>query len=59
MDMKGCLKGKNIFLIGGSGFMGKTLIEKIFRTVPNVGNIYVLRESKKREIDTGKTDGCF
>ncbi|KAG5862956.1 hypothetical protein JTB14_001243 [Gonioctena quinquepunctata] len=40
-------KGKNIFITGGSGFIGKVLIEKILRSCPGVGNIYVLLRDRK------------
>ncbi|KAG5870932.1 hypothetical protein JTB14_019557 [Gonioctena quinquepunctata] len=39
--------GKNIFLTGGSGFIGKVLIEKVLRSCSGVGNIYVLLRGKK------------
>lgn len=39
--------GKNVFLTGGSGFLGKALIEKLLRSCPCIGNIYVLIRDKK------------
>lgn len=39
--------GKSIFLTGGTGFVGKVLIEKLLRSCPDVGNIYLLIRSKK------------
>ncbi|GAB0087096.1 Fatty acyl-CoA reductase [Sergentomyia squamirostris] len=39
--------GRDIFLTGGSGFMGKATIEKILYACPAVGNIYVLLRPKK------------
>ncbi|CAH1983492.1 unnamed protein product [Acanthoscelides obtectus] len=39
--------GKNIFLTGGTGFLGKVLIEKLLRSCPNVGDIYVLVRQKR------------
>lgn len=39
--------GKNIFITGGTGFLGKCLIEKILRTCPDVGTIYMLCRAKK------------
>lgn len=50
MTVKEHFEGKNIFLTGGSGFIGKVLIEKILRTIPEIGNIYVLMRKK-----SGKT----
>lgn len=40
-------KNKNIFLTGGSGFVGVTYIEKVLRSMPDVGNIFVLLRSRK------------
>nr|QLI62003.1 fatty acyl-CoA reductase 13 [Streltzoviella insularis] len=39
--------GKNLFMTGGTGFVGLCLIEKILRTIPNVGNVYLLMRPKK------------
>ncbi|XP_063705737.1 putative fatty acyl-CoA reductase CG8306 [Culicoides brevitarsis] len=40
-------KNKNVFLTGGSGFLGLTLIEKLLRSCPDVGYIYMLIRSKR------------
>jgi len=40
-------EGKNIFVTGGSGFLGKVLLEKLLRSCPDVGYIYVLVRPKK------------
>lgn len=39
--------GKEIFITGGSGFMGKVLIEKLLRSCPGIKAIYVLLRPKK------------
>lgn len=39
--------GREIFITGGSGFMGKALIEKLLYSCPEVGNIFVLLRKKK------------
>ncbi|XP_050513709.1 putative fatty acyl-CoA reductase CG5065 isoform X2 [Diabrotica virgifera virgifera] len=38
---------KNVFVTGGSGFLGKVLIEKLLRSCPGIGNIYVLLRPKR------------
>lgn len=38
---------KNILITGGSGFLGKALTEKLLRSCPDVGNIYLLIRAKK------------
>lgn len=40
-------KNKNIFITGGSGFVGVALIEKILRACPDVGKVYLLMRPKK------------
>ncbi|XP_014681550.1 PREDICTED: fatty acyl-CoA reductase 1-like [Priapulus caudatus] len=39
--------GKNVFITGGSGFIGKCVIEKLLRTCPNVGGLYLLMRPKR------------
>lgn len=40
-------KNKSIFITGGSGFMGKVMIEKLFYSCPEIKNIYILIRSKR------------
>ena len=40
-------EGQNIFVTGGSGFLGKVLLEKLLRSCPDVGNIFMLVRPKK------------
>jgi len=37
---------KSIFITGGTGFIGKVLCEKLLRSCPDIGNIYVLMRSR-------------
>ncbi|KAL7106436.1 hypothetical protein ACP275_07G113800 [Erythranthe tilingii] len=41
-------QGKNIFITGGTGLLGKVLVEKILRSTP-VGKIYVLVKADDQE----------
>jgi len=45
--VKNFYKNKNIFLTGGSGFVGVAFIEKVLRSMPDIGNIFVLLRSRK------------
>lgn len=38
---------QNVLVTGGTGFVGKVLLEKLLRSCPDVGNIYVLMRKKR------------
>ena len=38
---------KSVFITGGTGFLGVTLIEKLLRSCPGIKNIYLLIRPKK------------
>ncbi|KAI4470299.1 male sterility protein 2-related [Holotrichia oblita] len=40
-------KGKNIFVTGGTGFMGKVLVEKLLYSCSDLGTLYILMRPKK------------
>lgn len=39
--------GKIIFITGGTGFLGKVLVEKFLRCLPNIGGLWLLVRPKK------------
>ncbi|KAK4581832.1 hypothetical protein RGQ29_025121 [Quercus rubra] len=43
------LRGKGFLITGGTGFLAKVLIEKILRTEPDVGKIFLLIKAKNKE----------
>ncbi|CAH1107706.1 unnamed protein product [Psylliodes chrysocephalus] len=40
-------KNSNIFITGGTGFVGKALVEKLLRSCPDIQSIYLLMRPKK------------
>ncbi|KAF9592873.1 hypothetical protein IFM89_018453 [Coptis chinensis] len=43
------LRGKDLLITGATGFVAKVLIEKILRTVPDVGKIFLLIKANSKE----------
>ena len=41
------LEGKVVFLTGGTGFVGKVIVEKLLRSAPNIGRILMLVRPRK------------
>jgi fatty acyl-CoA reductase len=49
--------GKSVFVTGASGFLGKVLVEKLLRSCPQIGAIYVhIRDKKGRTGDDRVAD---
>lgn len=45
--VRALLDGEGVFITGASGFVGKVLLEKLFRDVPNLKVIYLLIRPRK------------
>ena len=39
--------GERVFITGGTGFIGKVIIEKLLRTCPSISKIFMLVRPKK------------
>jgi fatty acyl-CoA reductase len=53
------LAGRAILITGGTGFMGKVLIEKILRSCSDVDTIYVLVRAKKGKEPCQRVEELF
>ncbi|KAA1171974.1 dehydrogenase [Marinobacter salinexigens] len=42
------LRGKHVLITGTTGFLGKVVLEKLIRAVPDIGGIYLLIRGNKR-----------
>lgn len=48
-SVKDFYRDRSIFITGGTGFMGKVLVEKLLRSCPGIKNIYLLMRPKKSQ----------
>ena len=51
--------GKNIFLTGATGFLGKVYIEKLIRCCPDVAGIYCIVRPKKGQKSDERLDALW
>jgi hypothetical protein len=53
------LSGRAVFITGGTGFMGKVLLEKILRACSDVDTVYLLIRNKKGKEPRKRLDELF
>lgn len=58
-DVQEFYRDATVFITGGTGFMGKTLMEKLSRTCPNIRHIYLLIRNKKGVAIGDRMDAIF
>jgi fatty acyl-CoA reductase len=49
MNVREVYRGKNVLLTGCTGFLGKVVLEKMIRSLPEVNKIFVLVRPKKNK----------
>src|ERR687894_6526 len=42
-------KGRNVFIIGATGFLGKVTLSMLLHRFPNIGRVYVTVRARSRE----------
>jgi fatty acyl-CoA reductase len=52
-------KGKHIFITGGTGFLGKVMVEKLLRDCSGVDTIYLLIRDKKGKNPSQRIEEIF
>jgi fatty acyl-CoA reductase len=58
-DVAGYYAGGDVFITGITGFLGKCILEKLLRSCPDIGNIFVLVRSKKGHCPSERVDALF
>lgn len=52
-QVAGLYVGQSAFVTGATGFVGKALVEKLLRSCPDIGRLYLLIRSKPNQ-DAGQ-----
>ncbi|XP_043259671.1 putative fatty acyl-CoA reductase CG5065 [Colletes gigas] len=58
-EIQSFYKGKTVFLTGGTGFMGKVLIEKLLYSCSELNKIYILIRSKRGRSPESRIEDMF
>lgn len=58
-EIQSFYRGKNIFVTGGTGLMGKVLIEKLLYSCSDLNKIYVLVRPKRGHTPEIRIDEMF
>lgn len=58
-EIQSFYKGKTVFITGGTGFMGKVLIEKLLYSCTDLNKIYILIRPKRGRTPEIRIDDMF
>ncbi|XP_059482551.1 putative fatty acyl-CoA reductase CG5065 [Neocloeon triangulifer] len=58
-SLTGFYEGRSLFVTGATGFMGKILVEKLLRSCPDVGCIYLLMRPKRGQQPKTRLDSLL
>lgn len=53
------LAGAHVFITGATGFLGKAVVEKLLRSVPDLGGLYILARAKRDVSARDRVDKLF
>ena len=51
--------GKDVLVTGATGFMGKVLVEKLLRSIPDIGDVYILVREKRGKTSKERLDNLL
>ncbi|XP_059620438.1 putative fatty acyl-CoA reductase CG5065 [Phlebotomus argentipes] len=58
-EMNEYYKGQSIFITGGSGFMGKVLVEKLLYSCSDIKEIFILMRPKRGRVPESRLEDMF
>jgi len=58
-DIKDFFAGRSVLITGGTGFLGKAVIEKLMRSTPHINKIYVIVRPKRNQVPSQRIEALF
>lgn len=59
IGIKEFYSGKHVLVTGATGFMGKVLVEKLLRSIPDIGDVYILVRQKRGKTSKERLDNLL
>lgn len=59
LTVKEYYAGKNIFITGATGFMGKVLVEKLLYSCSDLNKIYIMMRPKRGKLPKQRLEDMF
>ncbi|XP_054282498.1 fatty acyl-CoA reductase wat-like [Macrosteles quadrilineatus] len=58
-DIQEFFRGARVFITGGTGFLGKVVLEKLLRSIPHIDHVYLLIRPKKGQQVNDRLNAIF